>query len=49
MKDKPKLKVSMRKGKTRGPKPQVLKIEGNWEEAVTQSFRKKKPPGGWPK
>gem|GEM_PF-2954927 len=32
-----------------GPKPQMLKIKGNWEEAVTKSFKKKKPPAGWPK
>jgi hypothetical protein len=32
-----------------GPKPQLLKIKGNWEKAVTKSFKKKKPPGGWPK
>jgi hypothetical protein len=32
-----------------GPKPQLLKIKGNWERAVTKSFKKKKPPGGWPK
>ncbi len=32
-----------------GPKPQVLKIKGNWEQAVTKSFKKKKPPEGWPK
>jgi hypothetical protein len=49
MKDKPKLKVPMRKASRRGPKPQMLKIEGNWEDAVTKSFRKKKPLGGWPK
>jgi hypothetical protein len=34
---------------TPGPKPQVLKIKGNWERAVTKSFKKKKPLGGWPK
>jgi len=33
----------------RGPKPQRLKIKGNWEQAVTKSFQKKKPLGGWPK
>jgi hypothetical protein len=33
----------------RGPKPQLLKIKGNWEDAVTKSFKKKKPPEGWPK
>jgi hypothetical protein len=32
-----------------GPKPQLLKIKGNWERAVTKSFKKKKPPSGWPK
>ena len=32
-----------------GPKPDVLKIEGNWEAAVAKSFTKKKPAGGWPK
>jgi hypothetical protein len=34
---------------TPGPKPQMLKIKGNWEAAVTKSFKKKKPPEGWPK
>lgn len=42
-------KPPMRKASKPGPKPQMLKIEGNWERAVTQSFRKKKPAGGWPK
>ena len=32
-----------------GPKPDTLKIEGNWQEAVKKSFEKKKPIGGWPK
>ena len=33
-----------------GPTPELFKIEGmNWEEAVTKSFKKKKPAGGWPK
>ena len=32
-----------------GPKPQLLKIKGNWQKAVTKSFKKKKPLGGWPK
>ena len=34
----------------RGPKPDILKIEGmDWKEAVKKSFEKKKPPEGWPK
>ena len=32
-----------------GPKPEVLKIEGKWQEAVKKSFSKKKPATGWPK
>jgi hypothetical protein len=27
---------------TRGPKPQVLKIDGNWRDAVKRSLAKKK-------
>lgn len=35
---------------TRGPKPEMFKIEGlTFDEAVKKSFEKKKPPGGWPK
>jgi hypothetical protein len=32
-----------------GPKPDVLKIEGDWRAAIKKSFQKKKPPEGWPK
>ncbi len=32
-----------------GPKPDLLKIEGNWKSAVKQSLDKKKPETGWPK
>jgi hypothetical protein len=38
-----------RAGAKRGPKPDVLKIHGHWEDAMKQSLRKKKPPEGWPK
>jgi len=27
----------------------MLKIDGNWQEAVKKSLTKKKPPEGWPK
>lgn len=33
----------------RGPKPDTLKIEGNWKAAVKKSLAKKKPANGWPK
>ena len=32
-----------------GPKPDLLKIEGDWEEAVKKSLEKKKPEEGWPR
>ena len=34
---------------TPGPKPDRLKLKGNWRDAVKQSLQKKEPPGGWPK
>jgi hypothetical protein len=42
-------KSNKRSDSTPGPKPDTLKIDGNWEEAVKKSFTKKKPPEGWPK
>ena len=38
-----------RGAKSASLKPDTLKIDGNWEEAVKQSLAKKKPAGGWPK
>lgn len=32
-----------------GPKPDILKIEGKWQDAVKKSLQKKKPAAGWPK
>jgi len=32
-----------------GPKPDRLKIEGDWKDAIKTSLGKKKPPDGWPK
>jgi len=31
-----------------GPKPDHLKLEGDWGEAVKKAIRKGKPPDGWP-
>lgn len=33
----------------RGPKPDVLKLEGDWKAAVKKTLSKKRPPKGWPK
>jgi len=32
-----------------GPKPDVLKIKGDWRAAIKKSLQKKKPAEGWPK
>jgi hypothetical protein len=38
-----------RSGAKRGPKADVLKIQGTWQDAVRKSLQKKKPAEGWPK
>ena len=38
-----------KEGSRPGPKPEVLKINGDWQEAVKKSLAKKKPKAGWPK
>jgi hypothetical protein len=37
-----------KKPEKRGPKADVLKIEGDWQEAIRKSLQKKKPSTGWP-
>ena len=32
-----------------GPKPDRVKIDENWEDAVTKALKKKRPKSGWPK
>jgi hypothetical protein len=32
----------------RGPKPDTLKVEGDWQKAIKKSLAKKKPKEGWP-
>jgi len=32
----------------RGPKPETLKLEGSWEDAIGRAIRKPRPAGGWP-
>jgi hypothetical protein len=41
-------KISKSKAKT-GPKPEVLKLEGNWKDNIKKSFQAVKPAKGWPK
>ena len=43
------LKKSKKTAKPRGPKPEVLKIEGDWKDAMRKLISKKRPVGGWPK
>lgn len=37
------------RGEMRGPKPDLLKIEGDWKAAMKTALNKKRPPQGWPK
>jgi hypothetical protein len=32
----------------RGPKPDILKFEGDWRKLMKQSLQKTKPKDGWP-
>jgi hypothetical protein len=34
---------------TPGPKPEILKLEGNWKDSIKKSLEKKKPAEGWPR
>ena len=42
---KPKRKTRV----TPGPKPDILKIDEDWQLAIKKSLQKKKPEQGWPK
>ena len=42
-------KPTKKKAEKTGPKPDMLKIEGKWQDAVKKSLAKKKPATGWPK
>lgn len=49
MKHQKRIKAKKKLDHTPGPKPDVLKLEGNWKDAIKKSFAKKKPATGWPK
>jgi hypothetical protein len=42
-------KKSRKPKATPGPKPDTLKVDGKWQDAVKKSLSKKKPTEGWPK
>ncbi len=35
--------------KKRGPEPDRLKLEGDWESLIGKALQKKRPAKGWPK
>jgi hypothetical protein len=49
MKKTTKPKLNSRPSAKPGPKPEVLKLKGNWKSLMKKSLDKKKPPDGWPK
>jgi hypothetical protein len=42
-------KATKKSPEKRGPKADLLKIDGDWKDAVKKSLAKKKPAAGWPK
>ena len=46
---KSKPKAAKKQRKRFGPEPEVLKIEGNWKDAMRKLISKKRPTEGWPK
>ena len=34
--------------KKTGPKPERVKSDKNWEEAISDAMKKKRPKNGWP-
>ncbi|HXM51203.1 MAG TPA: hypothetical protein VN956_25380 [Pyrinomonadaceae bacterium] len=44
-----KKKLAKKKRAKPGPKADILKLEGDWKDAVKKSLEKKKPAEGWPK
>jgi hypothetical protein len=46
---RPEIKIVRHSAWSRRPKPEMLKLEGPWEEAVAKALKKKRPEGGWPK
>ena len=35
--------------KKTGPKPETLKLRGDWQKLVGKALEKKRPAKGWPK
>lgn len=48
-KDATENEMAKKKPMVRGPKPETLKLEGDWKDAMKKSLKKKKPASGWPK
>lgn len=39
--------IKKQRAKT-GPKPETLKLKGDWKELVKKALGKERPEGGWP-
>lgn len=49
MKKKKKPKNETPERTTKGPEPERLKIEQDWESAIDHALKVKRPATGWPK
>jgi len=42
-------KANRTKRRKPGPSPETIKLDGPWEDRVSDSLKRKKPASGWPK
>lgn len=40
---------SQQSDRKRGPKPETLKLKGDWQKLMGKALAKKRPAKGWPK
>jgi len=40
--------VHINNKKKAGPKPDAIKIDGDWQQAMGKAMKKKRPVDGWP-
>jgi hypothetical protein len=41
--------MAKKETKERGPEPDRLKLQGDWQSLIGKALKKKRPARGWPK